>query len=126
MKVIFICLPLAVIVILFLKHKINIPVITQKNFTDVIENNIRYVGGTLIGYVLYIGILDGVRKAILYVGRGGFINDMRKAPTATAAPQQQQQDNTGRGILRLIIILLIIGASYNQSGSYKKYSGNGK
>jgi hypothetical protein len=41
--VIFFALPVAALLILFLKGKIDIPVITQKNILDVMENNIRYV-----------------------------------------------------------------------------------
>ena len=132
LKVIFFALPVAVLLILFFNGKINIPVITQKNILDVIESNIRYVWGVFIWYVIYIGIISSIRKLILFVGFGGIINDTIKVPkpltgraakyAAMITPQtQQQKDNWWRVVFLLIMIMLIIGASYNQSGTYKTY-----
>jgi len=77
-KVIILLLPLVIAVILFVKGRIHIPAMTQKNFATMIDKNIRYVFGAIVGYGIYALLIYAIQNLILYIGFGGVEHDKTK------------------------------------------------
>jgi hypothetical protein len=80
-KVLLLLVPLAVLIFLFVKGRIPIPAMTQKNFVNVVDKNVIYLFGAIIGYGVYTLLLYAVWSLILYIGFGGLEQDKTKPAT---------------------------------------------
>jgi len=120
-KVFFLILPLLVALFLFLSGKVNIPEISQKNISDVLQKNIVYIIYIIVGVPLYYLILRGIWKGFLYIIFGGLEDDIKKegGGAVQSVSSVAQKPKTAEIIPIIILVCILTIAVLFQMGYIK-------